>query len=115
MRVRIALGLALDSVARAAGTNAWIASWKIARQRVASLHHEYGNHAVELHPVIERFVCELLKIPGRKRCLTRVELDDHGSLVCFDSCLLHTSLDGHRSFSTHSAHLGRRATQTRRP
>src|SRR5438270_10477848 len=59
---RIAGGLALDLPSGTTGADARIALGKVLRQWVATLDDEVRNDAVELHPIVEAGVGELLEV-----------------------------------------------------
>src|SRR6185436_15685717 len=60
--------------------DAAIAFGKVARERIAALHHKVGNDPVELHAIVETRIGELFKVLDRLGRLSRVQLGDEGAL-----------------------------------
>src|SRR3569833_3022570 len=85
MLVRVAGRLALDLPARTAGADTRIAGGKVARQRIAALHDEVRNHAVELPTVVAAAVRELREVLDRLRSFLLVELGDDLAFVRIES------------------------------
>ena len=82
--VGIAGRLTLDLPPGTAGADARIAGREIARERVAALHDEIRDHAVELHAVIEALVGELLEVLDGLGGFLVVQLGDDLALVRFE-------------------------------
>src|SRR3989442_3041116 len=76
--VHVALGLALDGVARPARAEAALAGLRVG---VAALDHEIGDHAMEPGPVVEPRIGELLEVGDGVGRLVSVELELDAALL----------------------------------
>src|SRR6185503_3037974 len=96
---------------------------QVARQRIATLHDEVRNDAMELDAIVKAGVGELLEVGDGVRRVLLIEVGDDGAAIRLERGLFwhapnlspHTRDEGQRSLSTHCSHSGRRAMQIARP
>src|SRR5678815_4117448 len=97
MLMGVAISLAFDGVAGAAGADPWIGG--VAGKRIAALDHEIGDDPVKAGAIVEALVGELLEIGDRAGCFILEQLCGDGALGGLDGsgfrhCKPHGRMNG---------------------